>query len=357
MSGGSGFCFSRPKTSFQPRQPTFREIDDDHGYSRMSRPPEAGRAFDRLRASTTLDRVTPALTTLRMAIRNTNTALDEEGAETLVCDLLDNLQLAEHDPVVMAALADAAAADPAAAAMLAYAEAGRLSANIAAVRTAVQQMASAVKSKQAAALLDLIVTASQSPRVPTYVQKLLDELLAAGLTNDLNAAQRDAIVAIINDRNFGKGKKVVKAVVSAAAPQPIVAASWTSLPNPVQGFTFVRQKVHQNPLDRVVLDAGLPPATSIDFFVPGGSLELANIQGDRNKAVFVWKSVEVWLSESGTNDPHLDKHRKGAWTFLLGHVHGFLAGVPTMDKVTFASPWTSDEVIHARRVVEKPTEG
>lgn len=256
----------------------------------------------------------------------------------------------------MVALADAAAVDPAAAAMISYAKAGRISANIAAVRTAAEQMANAAMGKQATALLDLIVAASRSPQVPTYVQKLLDELLAAGLTNDLNAVQRKAIAEIINDPNFGKGRKVAAPPIAAVIPQPIIAASWTSLPNPVPGFTFVREKVHQNLLNRAVVDAGLPLATSIDFFVPGGSLELANIEGDRAKAVFVWKSVAAWLGESGKSDPHLDNHRKGAWTFLLGHVHGFLAGVPTMNKMTFASPWASDEVIHARRVVEKPEE-
>ena len=322
----------------------------------MSRPPEADRALERLKASATLDRVTPALTALRMAVRNSDTALDEHGAEALVCELLDNLQFTENDPAAMTALANAAAVDPAAAAMIAYAKAGRISAIVSAVRTAAEQMGNAAKGEQATALLDLIVAASRSPKVPTYVQKLLDELLAAGLTNDLNAAQRKAIAEIINDPNFGKGKKVAAPVVAAAIPQPIIAASWTSLPNPVPGFTFVREKVHQNVLNRAVVDAGLPPATSIDFFVPGGSLELANIEGDRAKAVFVWKSVAAWLGESGTSDPHLDNHRKGAWTFLLGHVHGFLAGVPTMNKMTFASPWASDEVIHARRVVEKPEE-
>lgn len=323
----------------------------------MSRPPEADRAFERLKASATLDQVTPALTALRMAIRNTETALDENGAEALVCELLDNLQIAEDDPAAMAALADAAAADRAAAAMIAYAKAGRISANVAAVRAAAEQMANAANGKQATALLDLIVAASRSPKVPTYVQKLLDELLAAGLTNDLNAAQRKAIAEIINDPNFGKGRKVVVTSVAAAIPQPIMAASWASLPDPVPGFTFVREKVHQNVLNRAVVDAGLPPATSIDFFVPGGSLELANMDGNRAKANFTWQSMKAWLTDNGASDPRLDIHRKRAWTFLMGHVHGFLADVQTIDKVTFASPWASDEVIHARRVIEKSAEG
>lgn len=323
----------------------------------MSRPPEANRAVERLKASATLDRVAPALTALRMAIRNTDIALDEDGAEALVCELLDNLQTAENDPTAMTALADTAAADPAAAAMIAYAEAGRISANVTAVRTAAEQMANAAKSKQATALLDLIVAASRSPKVPTYVQKLMEELLAAGLTNDLNAAQRKAIAEIINDPNFGKGRKVAAPPAAVVIPQPIVAASWTSLPDPVPGFRFVREKVHQNVLNRAVVDAGLPPATSIDFFVPSGSLELANIEDNRARANFTWQSMKAWLADVGANDPRLDMHRKRAWTFLLGHVHGFLADVQTIDKVTFASPWASDEVIHARRVIEKPAEG
>lgn len=323
----------------------------------MSRPQEADRAAERLKAGAALDRLTPALTTLRMTIRDTDTALDVEQAETLVCELLDNLQIAEADPAAMVALADAAAADPAAAAMLAYMKAGRISANVAAVRTAVQQMADAAKDKQATALLDLIVAASQSPKVPTYVQKLFDELLAAGLTNDLNAAQRKAIAQIINDPNFGKIRKVVATPVAAAVPQPIVAAPWVSLPDPIPGFAFVPERVHQNVLNRAVVDAGLPPATSIDFFLAGGSLELANIEDDRAKANFTWQSIKAWLAATGASDPRLDMHRKHAWTFLLGHVHGFLAGVQTIDKVTFASPWASDEVIHARRVIEKLEEG
>ena len=323
----------------------------------MSRPPEADRAFERLKASATLDRMTPALTALRMAIRNTDTALDEDEAEALVCELLDNLQIAEDDPAAMTALADAAAVDPAAAAMIAYAKSGRISANIAAVRTAAEQMANAAKGKQAMALLDLIVAASRSPKVPTYVQKLMEALLAAGLTNDLNAAQRKAIAEIINDPNFGKGRKVAAPPVAAAIPQPIVAASWASLPDPVPGFTFVREKVHQNVLNRAVVDAGLPPATSIDFFLAGGSLELANIEDNRTKANFSWQSMKAWLADTGASDPRLDMHRKRAWTFLLGHVHGFLVDVQTIDKVTFASPWANDEVIHARRIIEKPAEG
>lgn len=322
----------------------------------MSRPPEADRALERLKAGTTLDRMTPALTALRMAIRNNDSALDEHGAEALVCDLLDDLQTAENDSAAMTALADAAAADPAAAAMIAYAEAGRISANVAAVRTAAEQMANAAKSKQAMALLDLIVAASRSPKVPTYVQKLMEELLAAGLTNDLNAAQRKAIAQIINDPNFGKGRKVAAAPVAAAIPQPVVAVSWASLPDPVPGFAFVREKVHRNVLNRAVVDAGLPPATSIDFFVPGGSLELANIEGDRAKANFAWRSMKAWLEQIGASDARLDMHRKHAWTFLMGHVHGFLAGVATIDKVIFASPWDAHEVIFARRVVEEHTE-
>jgi hypothetical protein len=322
----------------------------------VSRPPEADRALQRLKASATLDRVAPALTALRMAIRNNDTVLDEDGAEALVCELLDNLQIVENDPAAMAALADAAAADPAAAAMIAYAEAGRMSANVAAVRTAAEQMANAVKSKQATALLDLIVAASRSPKVPTYVQKLMEELLAAGLTNDLNAAHRRAIAEIINDPNFGKGGKVAAPPVATAIAQPIIAASWASLPDPVPGFTFVREKVHQNVLNRAVIDAGLPPATSVDFFAPGGSLELANIEGDRAKANFAWRSMKAWLEQTGASDARLDMHRKHAWTFLMGHVHGFLAGVATIDKVIFASPWDAHEVIFARRVVEEQAE-
>lgn len=323
----------------------------------MSRPPEADRALERLKAGATLDRVTPALTTLRTAIRNTDTALSANEAEALVCELLNNMQIAEDDPAAMTALADAAAADHAAAAIIAYAKAARISANVSAVRAAAEQMANAANGKQTTALLDLIVAASRSPKVPTYVQKLMDELLVAGLTNDLNAAQRKAIAEIINDTNFGKGRKAAAAPVAAAIPQPIIAASWASLPNPVPGFTFVREKVHQNVLNRAVVDAGLPPATSIDFFVPGGSLELANIEGDRAKANFSWQSIKAWLADTGASDPRLDMHRRRAWTFLLGHVHGFLAEVQTIDKVTFASPWANDEVIHARRVIEKPEEG
>lgn len=322
----------------------------------MSRPPEADRALERLKASATLDRVTPALTALRMAIRNTDTALDEDGAEALVCELLDNLQIAEDDPAAMAALADAATADPAAAAMIAYAKVGRISANVAAVRTAAEQMANAAKGKQATALLDLIVAASRSPKVPTYVQRLLDELLAAGLTNDLNAAQRKAIAEIINDPNFGKRKMVAAAPVAAAIPQPIIAAPWASLPDPVPGFMFVREKAHQNVLNRAVIDAGLPPATSIDFFVPGGAFHLANLEDNSTRANFAWRSMKAWLEQTVTSDARLDMHRRRAWTFLMGHVHGFLAGVAKIDKVMFASPWDANEVIFARRVSEEHTE-
>ena len=322
----------------------------------MSRPPEADRATARLEARDTLARVTPALARLRMEIRDGDNALDRMNIEELLCDLLNDIEIARNDPTAIAALADAGAADPAASAMLAYIKAGRISADLATVRSAVEQMAKVADGKQAKALLDLIVAASRSPKVPTYTEDLLDELLAAGLTNGITAAQRKAIVPILSDPDFGKGKKVVAAPVVTAGPQPVVAASWASLPDPVPGFTFVRRKVHQNVLDRAVLDAGLPPATSIDFFAPGGSLDLANIEGDRAKAIFVWKSVKTWLAETGRSVLRLNPHRQSAWVFLLGHVHGFLPGLKTIDKVTFASPWASDEVIHATRVVEQPVE-
>lgn len=322
----------------------------------MSRPPEADRAAARLKARDTLARVTPALAKLRTEIRDGENALDRTKAEELLCNLLNDIELASHDPVAMAALADAAVADSAATAILAYIKAGATSANVATARSAIDQMARVAIGKQAKALLDLIVAASRSPRVPTYVEAFLDALLAAGLTNGMTAAQRRAIEQILRDPNFGKDKKIAAAPVAAVGPQPVVAASWVSLPNPVLGFTFKREKVHQNVLNRAVSDAGLPPATSIDFFVPGGSLELANIEGDPAKAVFVRKSIKTWLAESGTSALRLDAHRQSAWVFLLGHVHGFLSGVRTINKVTFASPWASDEVIYATRVVEKPVE-
>lgn len=321
----------------------------------MSRPPEANRATARLEARDTLARVTPALAKLRMEIRDGDNALDRMKVEELLCDLLNDIEIARDDPTAMAALADAGAADLGAAAMLAYIKAGRISADFATVRSAVEQMAKVADGKQAKALLDLIVAVSRSPKVPTYTEELLDELLAAGLTNGITAAQRKAIAPILSDPYFGKGKKVVAAPVIPAGPQLVVAASWASLPDPVPGFTFVRRKV-QTVLDRAVLDAGLPPATSVDFFAPGGSLDLANIEGDRAKAIFVWKSVKTWLAETGTNILRLDPHRQSAWVFLLGHVHGFLPGVKTIDSVTFASPWVKDEVIYATRNTGKAIE-
>ena len=66
--------------------------------------------------------------------------------------------------------------------------------------------------------------------------------------------------------------------------------------------------------------------------------------------------MKAWLEQTGASDARLDMHRKHAWTFLMGHVHGFLAGVGTIDKVMLASPWDADEVIFARRITEEPTE-
>lgn len=323
----------------------------------MSRPPEADRAADRLKARDTLNRVAPALATLRMAIRDSDNPLDRGGAERLLCELIEDIELAERDSAVMTALTNAAAADPAAAAMLAYMNASKVSANVMAVRTAIEQLAETTRATQTAALLDLIVAASQSPKVPTYVQKLVDELLAVGLTNELNSAQRRAIKAILGDPDYGNGKKVAIAPVAATGPLPVIAASWVALPDPVPGFSFVRDKTHQNVFNRAVIDAGLPPGTSLDFFACGALLDLADIEGNRAKANFAWQTMKAWLADTGRSDARLDMHRKNAWTFLLGHVHGFLAGVHTIDNVTFASPWASDEVIHARRKVEKPDEG
>jgi len=317
----------------------------------MSRPHEADRAAERLKARATLNRLIPALAKLRIKIRDHST-LDRTKAEELLSDLLNDVELACHDPAAVSALAAATGADPAAAAILAYTEAGTVSANVAMIGSTVEQMAKVAHGKQVKALLDLIIAASQSPKIPTYVEAFLDEVLAAGLTNGITAAQRKAIIAIVGDPNFGKSEWL--AVAPVAGPQPVVAASWASLPNPVPGFTFVREDVHQNVLNRAVLDAGLPPATSIDFFASGESLELANIESNREKANFAWQSIKTWLAATGKNDPRLDMHRKRAWIFLLGHVHGFLPGVEALDNVTFASPWASNEVIHAKRAVEKP---
>lgn len=322
----------------------------------MSRPQEAARAAERLKARDALDRITPALAALRRAIRDDSHALTSAGAERLLCDLLDDLALVEDDPDARVALSEASAVDPAAAAMIAYAKASRAASNVAAVRGEIERMATAANNKQAKALLNLIVAASQSPKVPTYVEALLDELLAAGLTNGITSAQRKAIAGIVSNPDFGKERKGVVTPVASGARQPLLAASWTNLPDPVPGFTFQREKVHQNVLNRAVIDAGLPPAKSIDFFVADGSLELAKLEGDRAKANFAWRSMKAWLEQSGANDARLDMHRKHAWTFLMGYVHGFLSGVNTIDKVMFASPWDANAVIFARRITADPTE-
>lgn len=322
----------------------------------MSRPQEATRAVERLKARDALDRITPALAALRRAIRDDSHTLTSAGAERLLCDLFDDLALVEDDPDARVTLSEAGAVDPAAAAMIAYAKASRAASNVAAVLAEIEQMARAANTQQAKALLDLIVAASQSPKVPTYTQALLDELLAAGLTNGITAPQRKAIAGILGDPDFGKARRGVATPVVSAAPQPLPAASWSNLPDPVHGFTFQREKVYQNALHRAVIDAGLPPAKSIDFFVTDGSVELANLEDDRAKANFAWRSMKAWLEQVGASDARLDMHRKQAWTFLMGHVHGFLAGVGTIDKVMFASPWSANEVISARRIPEEPAE-
>lgn len=323
----------------------------------MSRPQEAARAAERLKARDTVDRITPTLAALRRAIRDDSQPLMREGAELLLCDLFDDLAIVEADPDAQAALAKVGATDPAAGAMLAYVKASRIASNVAAARGEIERMATAANTVQAKALLDLIVAASQSPKVPTYTEALLDELLAAGLTNGISASQRKAIVAILGDPQFGKTKKGVTAPVVSATPQALpVAASWANLPDPVPGFAFQREKVYQNALHHAVIDAGLPSGKSIDFFVAGGALELANLETDRDKANFVWRSMKAWLEQLGASDPRLDMHRKHAWTFLMGHVHGFLAGVSTIDKVMFASPWNVDEVILAGRVAKERDE-
>ena len=322
----------------------------------MSRPQEAARAAKRLEARNALDRVTPTLAALGRAIRDHSEALTSAGAERLLCDLFDDLALVEDDPDAQAALSDASVVNPAAAAMLVYAKASRAASNVAAVRAEVERMATAANTKQAKALLDLIVAASQSPKVPTYTEALLDELLSAGLTNGITAPQRKAIVGILADPDFGKARNGMATPVVSAAPQPLLAASWLNLPDPVPGFAFQREKVSQNALHRAVIDAGLPPAKSIDFFVADGSFELANLEDDRAKANFAWRSMKAWLERTGAKDARLDMHRRHAWTFLMGHVHGFLIGVGTIDKVMFASPWNANEVILARRTAEGSAE-
>lgn len=327
----------------------------------MSRPQETTRAAERLKARDALDRITPALAALRRAIRDDSHTLTSACAERLLCDLFDDLALVEDDSDASVELSEASAVDPAAAAMIAYAKASRGASNVSAVRAEIEQMATAANTKQAKALLNLIVAASQSPKVPTYTEALLDELLAAGLTNGITAPQRKALAGILGDPDFGKARRGVATPAVSAAPRPLLATSWSNLPDPVSGFTFQRDKVYQNALHRAVIEAGLPPAKSIDFFVADGAFNLANLEDDCAKANFAWRSMKAWLEQTGVSDARLHMHRKHAWTFLMGHVHGFLAGVSTIDKVMFASPWVANEVILAKRIAgeqaEVPTSG
>ncbi|VXC74870.1 hypothetical protein SPHINGOAX6_40291 [Sphingomonas sp. AX6] len=310
------------------------------------------RAVDRLFARSQLAQAVPALEILRTELRDNTTPLDRSMAEDLLRKVVDGI---EHvsDEASLKAQVEGAVGDTVATAILKYIKATQTKANAATVRSAIEQMTKEADNDQSKALLDIVLATTRPAKIPTYAEKLLDRMLANGLTkNGTTSRQIGAIIDILADQNFGKGNKGTTTQAKPARTHPVAAASWIDLPDPVPGFVFHREKRY-NVLNQAVIAAGLPPATSIDFFEPGGALALANAENNSVRAKLAWRAVESWLARTGAEDPHLDVHRRGGWTFLLGHVHGFLPGLSTFDNVRFASPHASDEVIYAKRVAEK----
>lgn len=318
----------------------------------MSRPREMDRATIRLFARSQLAQAIPALDILRTEVRDNTTPLDRSTAEDLLCKMVEDIDHVSEDASLTAKV-EAVFGDPVAAAIQKYVKATRTKANAATVRSVIEQMTKDADNEQSMALLDIVLATTQPAKISTYAENLLDRMLAHGLTkNGTTPEKTRAILDIVADPNFGKGNKGTMTQAKPARPHPVVAAPWIDLPDPIPGFVFHREKRY-NVLNQAVIAAGLPPATSIDFFEPGGALALANAEKNSVRAKLAWRAVESWLARTGAEDPHLDVHRRGGWTFLLGHVHGFLPGLSTFDNVRFASPHASDEVIYAKRVAEK----
>lgn len=318
----------------------------------MSRPREMDRAVDRLFARSQLAQAVPALEALRREVRDSSAPLDRSTAEDLLRKVVEDIEHVRDDASLMAQVAGTAE-NTVAAAILKYIKATRTRTNAATVRSVIDQLTKECDNDQSKALLDIVLATTRPAKISTYAENLLDLMLANGLTkNGTTSGQIRAILAILADQNFGKGDNRTTSHATPARPHPVVAAPWIDLPNPVPGFVFTPEKVNQNVYNRAVLDAGLPPATHIDFFFPRGALVLANAESNSDRANFAWRAMKDWLTSKAANDLRLDQHRKPAWTFLLGHVHGFLEGVPKLYKVSFASPYASNEVIHAQRVTD-----
>jgi hypothetical protein len=318
----------------------------------MSRPVEADRARARLNARAMLAKAVPAVETLRAELRDK--PLDPDRTRLLVEQALMQIETAAQGQSAVATAVEVRGGDAVASAVGAYDDAVKQEAAISALAAGIARLHDDSRIAQRAALLDVAVASAKDAVRPAYVDAFVDQLHEAGFTSairrGLSREQMDDIREIL-----GKPKKERKPAGSRQKSArfdipPPTQSLWTALMDPIPGYTFKRRPADRgNPEEAAIVAAGLPPMTTLDGYKPGAAVELARIATNREKAKFTWDTVATWLTVHAPADDATRFARRLAWTFLLGHVHGFLADVKGLDDVGFASPWQANQIIIASR--------
>ncbi len=322
----------------------------------MSRPVEADRAKLRLNARAMLARTTPAVETLRASLREK--PVDPDEARLLLDQALLQIISAAHDVTAVAAVNEARGGDPVAAAIGDYDDAVKREIAISTLAAGIARLNDDAKLAQRVALLDVVLAASKDTARPAYLEKFLDQLQQAGLTKaiaqGLSREQKDGIREILGapkkeQQSAGSRQKTV---IRVDIPPP-TQSLWQGLTHPVPGYRHtLRPADRENPKDIAILDAALPPMTTIEGFKAGAAIDLANLQADGIKARFAWDTMNAWLKAHHPSTAEVHAARRLAWTFLLGHVHGFIGGMKGLEKVHFASPWQVNQIVIADREVD-----
>jgi len=321
----------------------------------MSRPVEADRARLRLNARAMLARTTPAVETLRAALREK--PVNPDGARLLLDQALSQIESAARGMTAMATASEARGGDPVAAAIGVYDDAVKREIAISTLAAGIGRLNDDVRIAQRVALLDMVLAASKDAVRPAYLEKFMDRLQEAGLTKEiaqsLSREQMDGIREIL-----GVPKKERKSVgsrqktVTRIDIPPPTQSPWQALIDLVPGYRYkLRPADRGDAEDVAILAAALPPMTTIEGFRAGAAVDLVNLQTDSSKARFAWDTMDAWLKVHHPSTEEVLAARRRAWTFLLGHVHGFIGGVKGLEKVRFASPWQVNQIVTADREV------
>lgn len=318
----------------------------------MSRPLESLRAQDRLNARAMLAKAAPALAMLKAALRDEK--IDAERVGALLDQAVAQVEANARDLTVASTIAKAHGDDPVAKAITAYDDVVRRDAGIAALASGLDRLRDDARTAQRSALLEVALAAAKDAARPKYMEDFLDQLQTAGLTSvirrGLSRDQMDSMKEIMGIEKAVRKPKYPTRPVAVEICQPMLSP-WKSLVDPVPGYEFRKRPADSaDPEDIAILKASLPPMPTIEAYRSGAAVEMANLPTDGAKARLAWKTMKAWLDTNGLADEETRRARSLAWTFLLGHVHGFLTEVRNLDEVIFASPWRVNQVVIATRV-------